>query len=80
MTNLYIKSINLNKYLLLVLLFSSNVKAQNSKRTVYNRNVLNGIKLMDSLQAAISMLHSDRSTTERSGIGLILKGFQGWPL
>ena len=48
MTNLYIKSINLNTYFLLVFIFSRNIKAENKKkRTVYNRNVLNDIKLMD---------------------------------
>ena len=32
---------------------------------------------MDSLQAALTMLHIDSSTTKRSAIGVNLKGFQG---
>ena len=56
------------------------LKLKIKKKTIYNRNVLNCIKVMYSLQAAITILQSDKVITKDSAIGLNFKGFRGWPL
>ena len=56
------------------------LKLKIQKKTIYNRNVLNCIIVMHSLQAAITILQSDKVITKDSAIGLNFKGFRGWPL